>query len=242
MQDPVGLAVADRAQHDRLGLQRAGTRPCGSRPARRYHFVKQWRHEHHGLHDRSLLVLPRAKALLEQRGLEYEEINLAKDPEGRARARRAHRHDDLPPGRHRRRGRRRLQELVQADRAGRACASWPRRRGLRRAARRRAAAGAAGSARRRRSPAPRPRTSRPRRRSAGHGSPSRRWTRNSSWKDPRTPSAWRKSSIVAPAGVDPRLERRHDRVARAPRTARGVSRPGRAAAGGSRARNSASSA
>ena len=42
-----------------------------------------------------------------------------------------------------------------------------------------------------------------RRRSAGTARPRRRWTRNSFWKAPWTPSAWRKSSIVAPPAARP---------------------------------------
>jgi glutaredoxin 3 len=73
---PVGLAVADGAQHDGFGLEASGhtytlremadengvvlytTDPCG--------FCRQ------------------AKALLEARGLAYQEVNLAKDSDGRA--------------------------------------------------------------------------------------------------------------------------------------------------------------
>ena len=39
----------------------------------------------------------------------------------------------------------------------------------------------------------------------GHGSPARRWTRNRSWKEPRAPSTWRKSSIEAPLASIPAL-------------------------------------
>ena len=59
-----------------------------------------------------------AKALLAARRIPYEEINLSKDPDGRAQLRSAHGHDDVPPGRHRRRGIGGYQELVRADRAG----------------------------------------------------------------------------------------------------------------------------
>jgi glutaredoxin 3 len=81
MQDPVGLAVAHRAQDDGVGLQAPGqgvllpdartilrevmgrvivytTEPCG--------------------------YCRTAKALLDRRGIPYEEINLAKDADGRA--------------------------------------------------------------------------------------------------------------------------------------------------------------
>src|ERR1700683_2220328 len=36
-----------------------------------------------------------------------------------------------------------------------------------------------------------------------HGSPARRYTRNWSWKEPRTPSTWREASIVAPRASIP---------------------------------------
>ena len=74
MQNPVGLSVAEAAQDDALGLQRAGhvaifsevlsrvtiytTEPCG--------FCRV------------------AKSLLAKRGVAYDEINLAKDPAGRS--------------------------------------------------------------------------------------------------------------------------------------------------------------
>src|SRR3712207_3468459 len=73
MEHAVGLAVADRPQDDRLGLQTSGhattlsevmrvtlytTEPCG------YCRV--------------------AKALLDKRNIPYDEVNLAKDPDGRA--------------------------------------------------------------------------------------------------------------------------------------------------------------
>ena len=73
MEDAIGLAVAQRAQHDRVGTDRSAhalqyevmnkitvytTEPCG--------YCRQ------------------AKALLAKRGLDYDEINLARDAEGRA--------------------------------------------------------------------------------------------------------------------------------------------------------------
>jgi glutaredoxin 3 len=73
VKDPVSLAKAQRAQHDRVRLDRAThaiqyevmsnitlytTEPCG--------YCRQ------------------AKALLDKRGLSYDEINLAKDADGRA--------------------------------------------------------------------------------------------------------------------------------------------------------------
>src|SRR5918999_5146353 len=81
MEDPVGLAEAHRAQDDRLALQAARHRvPCRS--------------------DNTILceVVTRltvyttepcgycrtAKALLDRRGIPFEEVNLAKDADGRA--------------------------------------------------------------------------------------------------------------------------------------------------------------
>jgi glutaredoxin 3 len=76
VKDTVGLAKADGTENDRLGLERSGhiytleqmadtngvtlytTEPCG--------FCSQ------------------AKTLLQRRGVEYDEVNLAQDPEGRA--------------------------------------------------------------------------------------------------------------------------------------------------------------
>ena len=76
MQHAIRLSIADRAEHHSLGLERTGhkytlksmsdengvtlytTEPCG--------FCRQ------------------AKALLESRGVTYREVNLAKDPDGRA--------------------------------------------------------------------------------------------------------------------------------------------------------------
>ena len=45
----------------------------------------------------------------------------------------------------------------------------------------------------------------------GQGSPSRRWTRNPSWKEPRAPSRSRKSSMLAPLASIPACERLDDR-------------------------------
>ena len=46
---------------------------------------------------------------------------------------------------------------------------------------------------------------------SGQPSPRRRWTRNSFWNAPLTPSAWRKSSIVAPPAARPARQRLADR-------------------------------
>jgi glutaredoxin 3 len=75
VQNPVGLAESNGAEHYRFGFERTGhtytfpvmaddqvtlytTDPCG--------FCRQ------------------AKALLQARGIDYTEVNLAKDPQGRA--------------------------------------------------------------------------------------------------------------------------------------------------------------
>jgi len=72
MQNPVGLAVADRAQHDGLRLQRP-RHPILSEVVKR---VIVYTTEHC-----SLCVS--AKALLDRRGIGYQEINLTRDPDGR---------------------------------------------------------------------------------------------------------------------------------------------------------------
>src|SRR5512144_3117774 len=75
VEDPVGLAVADRAQHDGLGLQSARHRvPILSEVMSR---VTVYTTEPCG-------YCRTAKALLDKRGVEYTEVNLAKDAEGRA--------------------------------------------------------------------------------------------------------------------------------------------------------------
>ena len=95
-----------------------------------------------------------------------------------------------------------------------------------------ARAAAAGSARTRRSPAPPPRTSRPRAPQSGHGSPRRRWTRNSSWNAPRDAVGVAEVVDRRAARGDPRLERvAHGAGERVVLRARQRPRP--AAAGGS---------
>src|SRR4051794_13015769 len=76
MEDPVGLAVAHGAQDDALGLQRACQRtpPILTEVMRR---MTVYTTEPCG-------YCRTAKALLTKRGISYEEINLARDPEGRA--------------------------------------------------------------------------------------------------------------------------------------------------------------
>ena len=83
MKDPVGLAVADRSQHNRFRLQ-------GSR-----HGNPRWRPNSGAILSEAMVPVTlyttdhcarcvTAKALLSKRGVGYEEINLAKDPDGRA--------------------------------------------------------------------------------------------------------------------------------------------------------------
>src|SRR5947207_2825240 len=77
MQHPVGLRIADRAQNDRLDLE-------GTRHSETYTLS--------AMADENGLILyttepcgfcRQAKVLLEERGVSYREINLAKDPVGR---------------------------------------------------------------------------------------------------------------------------------------------------------------
>ena len=146
-----------------------------------------------------------AKALLKKRNIPFEEINLAKDPEGRAELVRLTGMmtfpqvviDGEPIGGY--------QELVAADRVR------PARRVQR------GPAGAprppAGSARRRRSRA-RPRAAcAPGRRSRTHGCPSRRWIRNWSWNDAVRPVGRAEVVDRGALGLEPGLQRRDDRVA-----------------------------
>jgi len=72
VQDPVGLAVANRAQDYSLGLKRP-RHPILSEVVKR---VIVYTTEHC-----SLCVS--AKALLDLRGIGYQEVNLARDPDGR---------------------------------------------------------------------------------------------------------------------------------------------------------------
>jgi glutaredoxin 3 len=90
MQDPVGFAVADRAQDNCFGFQRAGQTALAeeadshriSRTAAILCEVMKsvtiYTTEHC-----SLCV--GAKTLLDRRGISYEEVNLARDPDGRER-------------------------------------------------------------------------------------------------------------------------------------------------------------
>ena len=80
MQDPVSLAVADRAQHDRLGADRAG-----HQESRHGAILNEVMSKTITLYttDKCSSCL-RAKALLTQRALPFEEINLSRDPDGRA--------------------------------------------------------------------------------------------------------------------------------------------------------------
>ena len=201
----------------------------------------------HRLHHRATAPTARsAKALLERRGIAYEEINLAKDPDGRAELARRTGMVTFPQimiGGEPIGG---FDELLAADRAGplaellaepSAAGPASSRRRLTHDA---AAAGAAGSARTRRSRARRRRSCGSCVPQRGHGSPSRRWTRKRSWKEPRAPSRWRKSSIVAPLASIPAAQRLLDRVAQ--RASCAARQPPAGRSGWMPARNSASSA
>ena len=113
VQDAVGLAVAQRAQHDRLGLDRSGHRSFESRLASGAPFARLpvahsplaparpvWDSARDRANSRAILYevmseitvystepcsfCARVKGLLQARACEFTEINLAKDPEGRA--------------------------------------------------------------------------------------------------------------------------------------------------------------
>jgi glutaredoxin 3 len=60
----------------------------------------------------------RVKQLLSARGIEYTEINHGTRPGRKGRARRQDRDDELPAGRHRRRGLGGFQETLAADQSG----------------------------------------------------------------------------------------------------------------------------
>ncbi len=76
MKDPIGLAVADRAQHDRLGLQRPGQLELQAILCEVMKPVKLYTTD-------QLLQCAGAKMLLGRRGIAYEEINLSRDPDSR---------------------------------------------------------------------------------------------------------------------------------------------------------------
>ena len=180
----------------------------------------------------------RVKGMLKTRGVDYAEVNLSKDPSGRLELVQRTGMMSFPQivvGERLVGGFNEL--LAAAEQDGRLDELLPPRRPL--SSRVARAPGLAVLAHV--GPAPgRRRSSRSSLPQRTHGSPARRCTRNRSWKEPRTPSTWRKSSMLAPrasmpacsAAITPRA---------APRTAPRVSaRP--AAAGGCRAMNSASSA
>ena len=79
MQDPVGFAIANRAEHDRLGLQRAGHEPRTTTAIlfEAMRDITVYTTDHCSL-------CTSAKTLLERRGIPYQEVNLARDPDGRA--------------------------------------------------------------------------------------------------------------------------------------------------------------
>ena len=135
----------------------------------------------------------RRRPCLAKRRIAYEEINIAKDPEGRAELVRLTGMMTFP------------QVVIDGQRSA-AIRSWcaaDRDGALAEPRRSRVAAAAAGSSRTRRSRARRPAACGPARPQRRHGSPSRRWTRKRSWKVPLTPSGSRKSSIVAPLASMP---------------------------------------
>src|ERR687883_273805 len=74
MQDPVGLAVADGAQDDGLGLDRTGQSYIWESMAKTVTVFS----------TDPCSFCSNAKALLRQRGIEFHEVNLGKDPAGRA--------------------------------------------------------------------------------------------------------------------------------------------------------------
>ena len=74
MKDAVGLSIPDGAQHDRLGFQASGHATLCKVMNRK---ITLYSTDFCGF-------CTRAKALLEARGLPYEEINLGRDPDGRA--------------------------------------------------------------------------------------------------------------------------------------------------------------
>ena len=137
----------------------------------------------------------------------------------------AHRDDELPPGDRRRTAARRLR---RGPGRGRRAAAWtscsppepepPARRRSR---------GAAGRSRTRRCPRPATTIFTIVVPHAAHGSPARRCTRNWSWKEPRTPSTWRKSSIVAPRASMPALSASITALAQARVLLAAISAPGR---------------
>ena len=74
MEDAVRFAVAERAEDDSFGFYRSGYRTILSEAMSQ---ITVYTTEPCG-------YCRVAKALLDKRGVAYEEINLAKDPEGRA--------------------------------------------------------------------------------------------------------------------------------------------------------------
>ena len=81
VQDAVGLAVAHRPQHDRLGLQA----PRHGVPfARRLTILCEVKNRVTVYTTEPCGYCRTAKTLLDRRGIAYDEINLAKDADGRA--------------------------------------------------------------------------------------------------------------------------------------------------------------
>lgn len=95
VEDPVRFAVPDRAQHERFGLQRTGHAPPGMRLRRgapvapttseiQAIFTEVMKSVTVYTTDHCSLCVS-AKKLLEKRGIDYEEINLARDADSRER-------------------------------------------------------------------------------------------------------------------------------------------------------------
>src|SRR6185437_5138429 len=100
MEDPIRLAVADRAQHDSLGPQRPGhvlraprgllisaraTGPGGAAILGSSAILSEAMAQVTLYTTEACPFCTSAKALLAKRGVAYEEINLARDPDSRAR-------------------------------------------------------------------------------------------------------------------------------------------------------------
>ena len=84
VQDAVGLAEAHRPQHDGLGGQRSGHAGAPAAPRKGVAIFNEVMAEIIIYSTDPCSFCTRAKELLEQRGVAFEEVNLAKDPVGRA--------------------------------------------------------------------------------------------------------------------------------------------------------------
>ena len=81
MQDPIRLAIAEGTQHDGLGLYAAGQ---GLRFSGRPTILSEVMNRVTVFTTEPCGYCRTAKALLDRRGIPYEEVNLGKDPQGRA--------------------------------------------------------------------------------------------------------------------------------------------------------------